>query len=186
MIEKISLCFHHQRFISYRKRFTFTNGFNVVIGPNGSGKSTLLRAVYQCRECQKQELGQFRYHYFNGETMNPHRAYKYFKGIPGSMIRARALFSSHGETMRDVLSSYDPQPGDCFILDEPENGHDLEWITKIRKGLDALVRMGCQVIVASHHPVFWNNASLIELKRHYRRASLKIIFEQMKIKGRIS
>lgn len=175
MIESISLCFHHKRLISLRKRFTFTNGFNVVVGPNGSGKSTLLRAIYQCRECKKQESGPVGYHYFNGETMNPHRAYKYFKGFSGSVIRTRALFSSHGETMRDVLGSYDLQPGDCFILDEPENGHDLEWVIKIRKGLDALVKAGCQVIVASHHPVFWHKSHIIELKKNYLKYACRLM-----------
>jgi len=175
MITSISLCFNHKRRISRCRRFTFADGYNVVIGPNGSGKSSLLNAAYKCRECQRQENGSGRYQYFNGETMNPHRAYKYFKGLRGTVIRTRALFSSHGETLRDVLGSYNPQPGDCFILDEPETGHDLEWIVKIRKGLDALVKIGCQVIVASHHPVFWRDAMIIELKRNYRRKALEII-----------
>lgn len=175
MITQISLCFQHKRFMNRRSRFSFTKGLNMVIGPNGSGKSTLLRAIYKCRECQRQEDGPTCYHYFNGETMNPHRVYKYFKGLPGSVIRARALFSSHGETMRDVLQSYDPLPGDCFILDEPENGHDLEWVTKIRKGLDALVKTGCQVIVASHSPVFWNKSHVIELKRGYLRHACRLM-----------
>lgn len=125
MITNLSLCFNHERMVSRCKHFIFKDGFNAVIGPNGSGKSTLLRAVYQCRECRRDENGPTHYRYFNGETMNPHKAYKYFKGPPGTRIRARALFSSHGETMRDVLSSYNPLPGDCFILDEPETGHDL-------------------------------------------------------------
>ena len=180
MITDISLCFNHARLILRRKHFNFKNGLNVVIGPNGSGKSTLLRAVYQCRDCRHEESGLTRYRYFNGETMNPHKAYKYFKGLRGSRIRVRALFSSHGETMRDVLSSYSPQPGDCFILDEPETGQDIHWILRIRQGLDLLVQNGCQVLVASHHPVFWHNAFLIELQRNYRKNVFKIFFNQMK------
>lgn len=183
MIASISLCFNHKRMVSRRTRFSFISGFNAVVGPNGSGKSTLLRAVYKCRECKRHEDAKTRYQYFDGERMNPHRAYKYFKGLRGTVIRTRALFSSHGETMRDVLGSYNPQPGDCFILDEPETGHDLEWIMKIRKGLDGLVKEGCQVIVASHHPVFWKNSRVIELKRNYQRAVLKIMSGQIKEKG---
>ncbi|MBN1869773.1 MAG: AAA family ATPase [Candidatus Omnitrophica bacterium] len=183
MIAGISLCFNHKRMISHRKRFVLSRGFNAIVGPNGSGKSTLLRAIYKCRDCKRHESGPTRYQYFNGEMMNPHRAYKYFKGLQGTIIRTRALFSSHGETMRDVLGSYNPQKGDCFILDEPETGHDLEWIIKIRKGLDALVQEGCQVIVASHHPVFWHNAKVIELKRDYLRQALKIMSAQIEDKG---
>ncbi len=167
MIERITLCFQHRRFVRRKRCFSFSNGLNVVIGPNGSGKSTLLKAIYQCRECKRQEDRPTHYQYFNGEKMNPHHTYKYFKGLPGSVIRVRALFSSHGETMRDVLRSYDPQQGDCFILDEPETGQDIGWIVKIRRGLDVLVRSGCQVIVASHHPVFWREGHVVELKRSY-------------------
>ena len=179
MINHISLCFNHKRRLSRHMHFTFSDGFNVIIGPNGSGKSTLLNAIYKCRDCKSQKVGITRYYYFNGEIMNPHRAYKYFKGLSGSVIRARALFSSHGETMRDVLGSYHPQKGDCFLLDEPENGHDIEWVMKIRKGFDVLVKAGCQVIVASHHPVFWKNAKIIELKRNYRKSFLKIMSKQI-------
>jgi predicted ATPase len=60
-------------------------------------------------------------------------------------------------------------------LDEPENGHDLEWVTKIRKGLDALVKTGCQVIVASHSPIFWNKSHIIELKRGYLKNACRIM-----------
>jgi predicted ATPase len=175
MIASIFLCFNHKRRVSSHRRFTFVNGFNVIVGPNGSGKSTLTKAIYKCRDCKRQEDASTRYHYFNGETMNPHKAYKYFKSLPGSVIRVRALFSSHGETMRDVLKSYNPQPGDCFILDEPETGHDLEWVIKIRKGLDALVKEGCQVIVASHHPVFWHKSHVIELKKNYLKYACRLM-----------
>ena len=142
MIQKIQICLNHRRRIDSRQRFVFRPGFNVLVGPNGSGKSSLLRAIYRCRDCVRQEDPKTRYHYFNGEVMNPHKTHKYFKGLSGSIIRTRALFSSHGETMRDVLGSYRPEKGDCFLLDEPEVGHDLSWIIKIRKGLDELARSG--------------------------------------------
>lgn len=175
MIDRLILCFQHKRFMGQGKRFYFQNGFNVVIGPNGSGKSTLLQAIYQCKECARSEDRPTRYHYFNGEVMNPHKTDKYFRGLTGSIIRSRALFSSHGETMRDVLGSYRPEQGDCFLLDEPEVGHDLSWVLKIRAGLDELARSGCQVIVASHHPIFWAKANVIELKRGYLQRSCKLM-----------
>ena len=60
-----------------------------------------------------------------------------------------------------------------ILLDEPEAGHDLQWIIKIRKGLYMLSKKNCQIILATHHPVFWRNANIIELKRGYIERSLK-------------
>jgi len=167
MIERIHLCFRHERRVARFDHVAFKPRYNVVIGPNGSGKTTLLEAVARCRECRRDDEGSTRYRYFNSETMNPHRSHRHFRGIEGSVIRVRAMFSSHGETMRDVLRFMPLNPGDCFVLDEPESGHDLQWIIKIRKGLDQLVRKSCQVIVASHHPVFWDKANVIELRKNY-------------------
>ncbi len=175
MIRHIRLCLNHQRRIDCRKSFTFHSGLNVLIGPNGSGKSSLLKAIHRCKDCDRQESAPTTYHYFNSEEMNPHKTHRYFKGFAGSVIRARSLFSSHGETLRDVLKAYRPQPGDCFLLDEPDVGHDLSWILKIRRGLDKLARSGCQVIVASHHPVFWAKTSVVELKRGYLQRSCKLM-----------
>lgn len=167
MLTHLELCFKHKNRIDHASPVLFKAGYNAVIGPNGSGKSTLLEAMTQCKECKRRGGKKTQYHYFNSETMNPHRDDKAFRGVKGSMIKIRAMFSSHGETMRDVLRFIPLKPGDCFILDEPEAGHDLEWIIKIREGLDMLTQKGCQVIVASHHPVFWRDANLIELKKNY-------------------
>ncbi len=87
------------------------------------------------------------------------------------------MFSSHGETLRDVLRYMPIKPGDCLLLDEPEAGQDLEWILKIRKGLDFLAaKKKCQIIVASHHFAFWKGANVIELKKDYWQK----MFEKMK------
>jgi len=173
MIESIKLCLKHNGRVDGKKNIVFKAGMNVVVGPNGSGKSSLLEAIHDCSDCLRENTDTGRCHYFNSETMNPHRNDKYFRGIHGSIIKVRAMFSSHGETMRDVLRFIPLRPGDCFLLDEPEAGHDLEWAIKIRKGLDQLALKKCQIIAASHHPVFWKNANIIELKRGYIEKSLK-------------
>jgi len=146
----------------------------VVAGPNGSGKSSLLKAIYKCPDCRRHYDEKGKCHYFNSETMNPHRFGAKFRGLTGSIIRVRAMFSSHGETMRDVLRYFEFKPGDCFLLDEPESGHDLQWVIKIYKGLRQISRQGCQVIVASHHPVFWQDGNLIELKSGYLETAVGI------------
>ena len=174
MISHIQLCFKHNGRVDGRKKISFKSGLNVVVGPNGSGKSSLLEAIYNCPDCIRQNDSTTRYHYFNSETMNPHRSEEHFKGISGSIIRVRAMFSSHGETMRDVLRFVNFKPGDCFLLDEPESGHDLKWIIKIRKGLDEISKAGSQIIIASHHPVFWNACNIIELKRDYLKKTLDV------------
>jgi len=173
VIESIQLCFKHAGRIDGKKNIVFKPGANVVVGPNGSGKSSLLDAINNCPDCKRIQDDDQYYHYFNSETMNPHRTGKHFKGIHGSIIRCRAMFSSHGETMRDVLRFMQFKLGDCLLLDEPESGHDLKWTVKIRRGLDEICKKGCQVIAASHHPVFWKNANIIELKRGYAENSLK-------------
>ena len=177
MIKSIKLCLKHEGRIDGKKNISFSQGLNVVVGPNGSGKSSLLEAIYRCPDCKKTQDDNQHYHYFNSETMNPHRNGKHFRGIRGSIIRVRAMFSSHGETMRDVLRFMQFKLGDCLLLDEPESGHDLNWTIKIRKGLEQICKMGCQIIVVSHHPIFWKDANLIELKKGYLEKSLKVFKE---------
>jgi len=173
MIHSIQLCLKHSGRVNNRQRVTFTEGLNVVVGPNGSGKSSLLEAVAHCPDCRRDNSSGTRYHYFNSETMNPHSSEDSFRGPSGALIKVRAMFSSHGETMRDVLRNFDFRSGDCFLLDEPEAGHDLGWVIKIHKGLLMISRSGCQVIAASHHPVFWRGAHIIELKRGYHKKAWK-------------
>ncbi|MCK5215716.1 MAG: AAA family ATPase [Candidatus Omnitrophica bacterium] len=172
MIFSIKLCLMHNGRINGKKNIEFNPGLNVVVGPNGSGKSSLLKAVYHCPDCLRENDGAMECHYFNSEIMNPHRSEDNFKGPTGSIIKIRAMFSSHGETMRDVLRFIPLKKNGCLLLDEPESGHDLKWIIKIRKGLDALAAADFQIIVATHHPIFWKNANVIELKRGYVEKSL--------------
>ena len=182
MIFNIKLCLRHSGWISGRSNIKFQPGMNVVIGPNGSGKSSLLSAIYQCPDCLRNDIGTKQYRYFNSETMNPHRCEDQFKGVHGSLIRVRAMFSSHGETMRDVLRFLHFEKGDVLLLDEPETGHDFQWVLKIRQGLQKISQKGCQIIVASHHPLFFDAQNVIELKRGYKRRNLNNFRKQVCLK----
>ncbi|MCA9403596.1 MAG: AAA family ATPase [Candidatus Omnitrophica bacterium] len=174
MIHTLKLCARHSGRVSGPDKLSFPPGYTVIAGPNGSGKSTLLRAIHECEECRWAGDGDGAFFYFDSETMNPHRSDDAHSGWPGSLIKVRAMFSSHGETMRDVLSLVKFKAGDTLLLDEPESGHDLEWAIRIHKGVLRIVRGGVQVIAASHHPVFWHKAHLIELRKNYiERARLK-------------
>lgn len=168
MIRQIRLCLKHAGRLGGRETVSFQAGLNVLVGPNGSGKSSLLRAIHTCRDCEREEDEGMRYRFFDSETMNPHRSQAAFKGVTGSIVKVRAMFSSHGETMRDVLSGFRFENGDCLLLDEPEEGHDIQWIIRIRRGLGQIAAAGCQIILASHHPVFWRDAALVELEADYR------------------
>ena len=170
MLRRIELCFNHQRFVHKVKVVDFVSGMNLVIGPNGSGKSSLLRAIHSCSDCIKIEDVPTKYHYFDGELMNPHR--KDMKG--NSLLRCRAMFASHGESMRDVLAFIPLRHGDTLLLDEPESGQDMEWMMRIRQGFRTVTRLKCQLIVATHHPVFMGKSHVIELQRGYRKKLNKI------------
>ncbi len=182
MLKEIQIDRNYRGRVNNRRRFVFREGYNAVIGPNGSGKTSLLKAIHEGRGCRRIEKGPTRYHYFNSETMNPHRDPGVFYGPADAIIKVRAMFSSHGETMRDVLAAMSFAKGDCLLLDEPEAGHDLPWIIKIRRGLDRIARGGCQVITASHHPVFWQGAHCIELSRGYGKRALSLYQSVLKCK----
>ncbi len=167
MIYTMKLCLQHSGRVSGPDTITFPPGYSVIAGPNGSGKSTLLHAIHECEDCEWEGDEGTEFYYFNSETMNPHHGGGTHGGRSGSLIKVRAMFSSHGETMRDVLSQITFRPGSTVLLDEPENGHDLPWVIRIHQGLQKIAAGGVQVIAASHHPVFWRRAHLLELRRGY-------------------
>ncbi len=167
MLTGFTPCWRHRGRLKYPQKFCFASRATCIIGPNGSGKSTLLRAIHECNDCQKIEDQPTRYHFYDGERMNPHLFGKTVKGLKGNAVAIRARYSSHGETLRDVLGLLNFTPGDCLLLDEPETGQDLNWILRIRKGLIQAARAGCQIICASHHPAFAQKFARLELKRNY-------------------
>jgi predicted ATPase len=173
MLKRIELCYDHRRFVRGIRAAVFTSGINLVIGPNGSGKSSLLRAISSCRDCRRFEEGPTRYHYYDGELMNPHRG-----GTKvDSLLAVRAMFSSHGETMRDVLASIPLRRKDTLVLDEPESGQDIEWLARIKRGFSMVEKRGCQLIVATHHPIFMGDFPTVELRRGYRKKLFAIYRE---------
>jgi len=167
MILRIQLCYLHAVKVKGRSEIGFVSGFNVLIGPNGSGKSTVLRALYECDQCRIERSGTSGVRYFNAETMNPHAP----SGPPGDMrnmiLRTRGIFSSHGEIMKDALTTLPLGKGETVLLDEPESGQDAGSVQRIRQGFDAICRKGGQVIAATHHPFLLRDANIIELVPKY-------------------
>ena len=103
MIERLDLCRNHAYRLDGLETLEFSPGLNALLGPNGSGKSTVLRALRHCQYCQVHGRGEGARHFFDSETMDPQAPV----GPPGSLqnmvLRARALFSSHGQIMRSAL-----------------------------------------------------------------------------------
>jgi len=83
------------------------------------------------------------------------------------VLRVRGGFSSHGEIMKVALTTMPVNPGDMLLVDEPESGQDADGVQGMRRSFDALCAKGCQVITASHHPLMWNDANIIELVPGY-------------------
>lgn len=179
MLKSIMFCLKHQGRLNGQKRIDFKSRLNIIVGSNGSGKSTILKAIHQCPDCRKVEDGPTRYLFFDGEIMNPHVSEKYFTGVMGSIIKVRSRYSSHGETVRDVMAGLKFKSGDCLLMDEPETGQDIRWILRIRKGIEMIMKEGCQFIIASHHPVFWKRVDLIELEKEYLNRTKKIYLKYL-------
>jgi predicted ATPase len=168
MLERIDLCINHARRVGGEvKSFAFGPGLNVIVGPNASGKSTILRAIHSCDICHKVYDDDTFFHYFNAETMNPATAKGPAGDATGMALRIRALFSSHGQIMKQALTTLPIRKGDCLLVDEPETGQDLDGVLKIVTGLRAICDEGGQVVVASHHPALWRDCRLIELRPGY-------------------
>ena len=167
MLSELTLCPNHARRTSGLKTVRFEKGINVLVGPNGSGKSTILKAIDSCSECRKEFHTETSFHYFDCTTMNPANPNSPVRSAKDFVLRIRSLFSSHGEIMKAALTSLPVRKGDCLLIDEPEAGQDLEGILRLREGFAAVCAAGGQVVVASHHPVFWRDVNLIELVPGY-------------------
>ncbi len=165
MIAHLHMCLNHGRRVQGGRTLTFREGLNVLVGPNGSGKSTVLRSIAHCPDCRREEDGPCRYRLFNSETMNPHTGDPGVRGPIASVYKTRAMFSSHGQILQTVIGHLGCEPGDVLLIDEPEAGQDLENVRRIRRVLDYAAEIGAQVIAASHHPVMWAEAHILEPAR---------------------
>jgi predicted ATPase len=179
MITQIKLCFSHGLKVKGSHLIKFYPDVNVIVGPNGSGKSTLLRALHFCKECRKEETNSAGTCYFDSETMNPHRPDNPPRDIRDMILRARGIFSSHGEIMKDTLTSLPIRKYDVLLVDEPESGQDLAGVQRIHEGFDLLCSEGGQVITASHHPLIMQNAHLIELVPGYAETVRSILCQSV-------
>jgi predicted ATPase len=145
-----------------KRDFRFMPGVNVVVGPNGSGKSTLLRAMHQCGECRKEQGVGVGIHYFNSETMNPHSRIEPDCSPLGMLLRTRGMFSSHGQIMKSAMVSMPVRQGGTLLIAEPEAGQDLAGVRRLAEGFLELARHEMQVIIATHHPLFFTVGTLPE------------------------
>jgi predicted ATPase len=168
MLKQFHLCLHHARRVKRYRRLAFEPGLTVLIGPNGTGKSTLLRAIAGCAECRRIEEGPTEYTLLDAERMNPHLAQEAAGTYADMVLRSRAQFSSHGETLQDAFRLLRVSPRTCLLLDEPEAGQDADHLFALRAAMRRAAARGVQVICATHQILFWDAANTIELRRGFR------------------
>ncbi len=168
MVRSLHLCATHRHRVNHERLLRFGPGINVIIGPNGTGKSTVLRCLHRCPDCVLESDDDGRTVAFHSAIDNPQEAGYEKTSQLDSILHTRGLFASHGQIMRDVLATLPFGPGDTLLLDEPEAGQDVRWIEKIRNGLSEIcTELGVQVIMATHHPLFFVDSTVIELSPGY-------------------
>jgi len=138
----------------------FLTGVNLLVGDQGSGKSSLIEAVLaggeaeskrsilntkvqlSCTACNSKS--------FNFEKDNP-RIQAHF----GKNIRAQvgAMFSSHGETNRAILSVLDKMgEGEVIFMDEPDTALSPRSCKMLVQKIITAAERGAQIIAAVHNP----------------------------------
>ena len=169
MLKSIQLCTTHRWRVRRYRTLRFQPGLNLLIGPNGTGKSTILRAIAECPDCRRVEVGDTEYVMFDSERMNPKRSDRPIRNPTEMKLHLRALFSSHGEILQAAFSTLRMTPTTCLLFDEPEAGQDFDHLLALRAAMDRAVSHGVQVIVATHEVLFWERAHILELRRGYRQ-----------------
>ena len=184
MIKNIGLCPNHARMYSAKQGFkvnvSFQEGYNAIISPNAKGKSIILQAIANCSSCNVQKTPRTKIKYFTQEKLNPALKRKNL-GIKEMTLSSRANFSSHGETVLDVLRNSKYNGENCFLFDYPESGLDFENVEKMRKRFAHLGERDLQTIIATHNPLFLKEANIIELEKGYLKKLIKQYSEVLDI-----
>ena len=169
LIEKVTIGREDLEKRTGKKILTLKPGLNLLIGPNGSGKSSFLKVIDDKvkhkgghGDAKKTEITcptQAEVFFYDSEH-TPRNASQFKARATGTqMMQQMALrFMSHGQA---TLAAFDSilgkpnRPPSIFMFDEPENGLDLDGITKFVGLIKKAVEDDHQVIMATHHPILW-------------------------------
>jgi predicted ATPase len=173
MIRTITFCVNHWTKIEMmdggrHNQLHFAPGYNALVGPNGAGKTSVLEAIADCSLCKKDQSQRHEAKFITSESLNPLTGVK-LNTREEMILAIRALFSSHGEVVRQTLEHQRYAGEDCILIDTPETGQDIEQSQVIHDRLKQVCdKHGVQLIVATHSPVFLRNADkIVELEERY-------------------
>jgi predicted ATPase len=103
--------------------------------------------------------------YITTETLSP-RAGGSFSSRAEMIQGIRAMFSSHGQGVRDSLRNRSHTGESIVLIDSPETGQDHENCLLIHQGLIEMATQ-YQVIIATNSLVFMRGGHLIDLGQDY-------------------
>lgn len=138
------------------EKIVYHPGVNILVGDQGTGKSTLLYLLansQKTKEIAKHHATQkMAIRYFDFEKHNL-RTSAVFSDSISHMAQAAMLFSSHGETNKNILRPITEEFENCLLLlDEPDMALSIRSIKGLIRSLRITATKNNQIIVTAHNP----------------------------------
>jgi predicted ATPase len=165
-------------------------GVTFLVGENGSGKSTIVEALamayglnpeggsrgarHRTRPTESELANSIRLvrspyaghaYFLRAETT--HGLYTYLEASDARGLDTQLHLRSHGESFLDLLARKFDGYG-FYVMDEPEAPLSFTSTLSLVSTVDALARVGSQVVIATHSPLLTAlpGATILELGGH--------------------